>query len=112
MPMGVSSPEIHSWCWEQKAVVTIGFTAPAPQHQPLGPNYITYVLPDPDSCFTAPHYGFVQDQTHTIPSLLFGFSSSLSLMEILVLLSYLVIPRHPPDSFSGVTVAAISSPLA
>lgn len=53
-----------------------------------------------------------QDQSHAIPSLLFGFSSSLSPMEFLIFLSYLVIPRHPPDSSSGLTEAAISSPLA
>lgn len=41
-----------------------------------------------------------QDQSHPIPSPLFGFPS------------YLVIPKYPPDCSSGLTIAAISSPLA
>lgn len=96
----------------EKAVVTVGFTAPAPSISHWAPTTspMSYLILTRGSQLLAT--ALSQDQSHPIPSLLFGFSSSLSPVEILVFLSYLVIPRHPPDSSSGLTIAAISSPLA
>lgn len=52
-----------------------------------------------------------EHQAHPNPNLLFDFSPSVSPIETFVFLSYLVIPRHPPDTSSGLTIAAISSPM-
>lgn len=103
--MGISSPQIPSWCWEEKAVVTIGFTVPVSSigHWALTTPRMSYMI----LTSQVPAMSLSQDQSHPIPSLLFGFSSSLSHMESLGFPSYLVIARHPPDSSS-----AISSPLA
>lgn len=70
MPMGVSSPEIHSWCWEQKAVVTIGFTAPAPSisHWTPTTSPMSYLILTPASQLPA----MALSRTRLIPFLAFS----------------------------------------
>lgn len=73
MPVGVSSPEIHSWCWEEKALVTVGFTAPAPSISHWAPTTspVSYLILTPAS--QLPAMALSQDQSHPVPSLLCFF---------------------------------------
>jgi len=77
MPMGISSPEIQSWCWGGEGSSYCWLYWSCPWHQPLGPEYVTCVPPDADSCFTAPCYGFVPGpvSSHSQPSLCFFLCS-------------------------------------
>lgn len=68
---GVDSPEIHSWCWGEKAVVTAGFTAPAPGVSPWITSPLSYPILTPVP--QLPARALSEHRSHPIPSLLFVF---------------------------------------
>lgn len=71
MPRGVDSPGIHSWCCREKAVVTAGFTAPAPSVSPWATSPLSYPILSPAS--QLPARALSEHRSHPIPSLLFAF---------------------------------------
>lgn len=68
---GVDSPEIHSWCWGEKAVVTAGFTAPAPGVSPWITSPLSYPILTPVP--QLPAMALSEHRSHPIPSILFVF---------------------------------------